>query len=342
MDKKHLPVLGPKAQSFEDSLGGAERKTFYGTGPGDSNSSSGPGDDPWIMGLSSKNRKSWFEVMPQKAVDAQFAKNYNRMMRAQAKAKDPNRPTNILIITCSGRNNKLSCAHMESRSHKILTGVKRKFEEKGANARLIDLWDLNIEHCNGCYGSHQAWCHWPCSCWPMDDMYDVYEAFLLADGVVIGSPVNEASAASRLYQMWHRMISMDGGLEFAPPKGWQKSAEELKRFKEFYGDELPYIQRWGNKPFGVVVMGHEIGSQTAASQIGASIYSRGAYIPPKSMVTKIYMGAGPSQLDQEVVMGHNYVTEELETELGLMVDQLFQHANLYRRIPREINGGDRT
>ncbi len=173
-------------------------------------------------------------------------------------------------------------------------------------------------------------------------MHDVYEAFLLADGIVIGTPVNEAGAASRFYQMWHRMISMDGGLDFAPPQGWQKTPEELKATREHYGDELPHVMRWANKPFGVVVLGHELGAQTAANQIMASIYYRGGYVPNDCMVPKIYMGAGPNHLNAEVMKQDNFFTRELEDELEGLATSLMMHAELYRKRPREVTSGYRT
>lgn len=330
-DDKTNP-LGPQAQGFEAGLQNAEDETFHGTGDGGT-------DEPWVMGLSAKGRKSWFELMDQEVVDAKFADNFKRILRAVDKAGDPERPTNILLISSSGRNTKLSCAHETARSTKVLASIKKRLK---VNARSLNLWDKNIEHCNGCYGSHQSWCHWPCTCWPFDDMIDMYEAFLLADGVVIATPVNEAGAASRFTQMWHRLISMDGGVLLAPVPGWHKSKQQLKEFKDYYGDELRHAMRLANKPFGVVVLGHELGAQTAASQIMASIYYRGGYVPPNCMVPKIYMGSGPNHLDAEVMKSENFFTSELEEELNALAESIVEHAGLYRQLPREVDGGNRT
>ena len=60
------------------------------------------------------------------------------------------------------------------------------------------------------------------------------------------------------------------------------------------------------------------------------------------MIAKVYMGAGPAHLDDEVIKGENYFTHELQGQLQELVRTLSEHANLYRRLPREGDGGDRT
>lgn len=309
-----------------------------------------PGDSPKsspyrsVMGMSARDREFWWDVVPPEEIDAQYAKNYDRIKEAEEKAKDPNRPLYILLVSCSGRNDKESCAREQARSNITIQEVGERFIKVGAKILLIDLWDLNIEHCNGCYGSHDAWCHWPCTCWPFDDMHDLYVAFSLADAIVIGSPVNEASAASRFYEMWHRMISMDGGMDFKPPSGWKKTKEELKVFQQKYGPRkgIKHVLRWANKPFGFIVMGHEIGAQTAQSQMAATVYYRGGYVPPGCAIPKIYAGAGPNHIDDEILKGPNVFRKELNEELDYLVVQMMDHAKRYRTLPRTEDGGDRT
>ena len=163
-----------------------------------------------VMGLSAEDRKLWWEVYRQDEADAQFAENYRRIKAIEADVKNnPNRQLRVLLVSCSGRDDKLSCAHEKARSTTVLENLTKRFENQKVKAVHVNLWDANIEHCNGCYGSEDYWCHWPCTCWPFDDGQKMYEEIAASDAIVIGSPINEAGAASRFYQWWHRLICVD-------------------------------------------------------------------------------------------------------------------------------------
>ena len=126
---------------------------------------------------------------------------------------------------------------------KAAKAVRQMLVERGFEVEFYDLWDLNIEHCNGCYGTEDYWCHYPCTCWPFDDMHYIYRGILKADAIVICSPVNEAQPASRFKEMWDRCISLDGGLEFAPPPGWKKDEQQLEQMRGVLDEEGQRVAR---------------------------------------------------------------------------------------------------
>ncbi len=84
-----------------------------------------------VMGVSGANRKPWFEVFSAEEISAQFAENHRRIKEAEAYAKRPGRPLNALLLATSGRNNKLSCAHENSRSTEVLNVAKKRLKELG-------------------------------------------------------------------------------------------------------------------------------------------------------------------------------------------------------------------
>jgi len=292
----------------------------------------GPDVPVSVMGLSAKDRKIWWDVKTQQQTDARYARNYQRIKEAQTEFEREDRKKRVLLISTSGRNNKDSCAHEEARSNKVIRDLVQRFTAAGCETAHHDLWDLNIEHCNGCYGTEDYWCHWPCTCWPFDDGQVLYEEIVKADAIVIGSPVNEASMTSRFTQFWHRCICVDGGLDFKPPAGWTKSVEKLASAREERGhaEGIPFVQRFLGKPFAILVLGHEIGAQTAASQTASSVQYRGAYVPAHCLVPMHYVGSGPNAQDREKVKGEGPGGKDFKQELDHSLDAVV--ASLMRDI----------
>lgn len=82
-------------------------------------------------------------------------------------------------------------------------------KEKGCEAKLIKLSDLNFRNCEGYYSKSAHACTWPCSITQMDsdDQLDqVYEAFVhWGDAFIIATPIRWGVASSLYFKMVERM-----------------------------------------------------------------------------------------------------------------------------------------
>lgn len=59
----------------------------------------------------------------------------------------------------------------------------KAFEDKGVQTEIVFLGDLNISGCTGCEGCRETF-----RCIIKDDMQELYDLLLEADGVILGSP----------------------------------------------------------------------------------------------------------------------------------------------------------
>lgn len=66
----------------------------------------------------------------------------------------------------------------------IVGEILKAAKNRGAETRLINLTDLDIKGCQGCY-----WCQDNAGCKLKDDMQKLYEEIRTASAVILGSPV---------------------------------------------------------------------------------------------------------------------------------------------------------
>jgi multimeric flavodoxin WrbA len=82
----------------------------------------------------------------------------------------------VLGITCSARKG----GNTEILVQEALAGAK----ETGADVELVKISEMKIAPCDGCTTCHQSG-----ECRIKDGMQKIYKKILLADGIILGSPV---------------------------------------------------------------------------------------------------------------------------------------------------------
>jgi multimeric flavodoxin WrbA len=82
----------------------------------------------------------------------------------------------ILGVNASPRGN-------ESNTLQLVRSVIKGAESEGAEAELIDLYDLRVEYCTGCGA-----CYATGECPQLDDFEELFERILNSDGIVLGAP----------------------------------------------------------------------------------------------------------------------------------------------------------
>jgi len=82
----------------------------------------------------------------------------------------------ILCINASPRGN-------ESNTLQLVKSVIKGSESEGAEAELIDLYDLRVEYCTGCGA-----CYATGECPQLDDFEELFDRILNSDGIVLGAP----------------------------------------------------------------------------------------------------------------------------------------------------------
>jgi len=84
-----------------------------------------------------------------------------------------------------------------------LTGFARGLEEKGHSAKRIDLREMNIKFCTGCWA---CWWGSPGHCAIKDDMQGLYPGIANADLLVWASPLAMGAVSALLKKVQDRVI----------------------------------------------------------------------------------------------------------------------------------------
>lgn len=170
----------------------------------------------------------WFEHVSEAVASKAHDANVQACKAAWRDWQDPNRPMRVLVLHGSGRNKGQSCAHEESNSKLLLrTGLKALGADVEVEER--ELRQLQVEHCNGCVSTASTWCHFPCTCFPLDPMQELYPLFLRADVILMSTPVNQSNIASRLGTVISRLISLDGGIHIPEGEYFLKDEEHARK-----------------------------------------------------------------------------------------------------------------
>ncbi len=194
----------------------------------------------------------WFEKVSIDEAAKYHKLNVERCLDAIEYHKKEDRPINILAVYGSGRSNYNSCAQELSNSQLLLRGALEQFRDNPKYEIVeIPLRSYNIEPCNNCYATSSALCGFPCNCFPLDPMQDLYPLVLKCDVMLCATGVNQSDMSSRLKTFLDRLISLDGGFYVTPeqfgPKDydWRDKcialATELSKRKEVHYD----ARMWG-------------------------------------------------------------------------------------------------
>ena len=174
-----------------------------------------------IQTLYDIKRKDWYmrDDVDMESAKQQHRDNIEAIKAAQQWRERKNRPISIVVFHGSGRHPKISCANEMSNSQMLL--------ERGLELALgqwegpveVDrhiLREYILDPCNGCYSSAHSLCHFPCSCFPADDISTkIYPSIVKADILLFSTPINQSMVSSRIKLVLDRLISIDGGFHVA-------------------------------------------------------------------------------------------------------------------------------
>ncbi len=189
--------------------------------------------------------------------------------RAAERHADRGKPTRILTIVGSGRNDG-TCPGEMSKSYRLAQLAAEAIAEVGATCDMLDLSLLgsepfhHIHPCKACVSTAMPLCHWPCSCYPNhasgqtnDAMNGIYPRWVEAHGVLIITPVYWYQSTSSLKLMIDRLVCADGG----NPDPTSTDGKDAKRAKEMELAGWPFPKHLSGRSFGVLVHGDVGGSE---------------------------------------------------------------------------------
>jgi multimeric flavodoxin WrbA len=126
----------------------------------------------------------------------------------------------ILIIGINGSPRKTG------ETAKLLRMVLQSVEAHGGKTQLIHLIEKNIKPCLGCYSADPKLCTFPCK--QKDDMGELHQLLLEADGVVFGTPTYWFAPSGLMKNFIDRLtcLEVNGFLLEGKVAGFIASAEE--------------------------------------------------------------------------------------------------------------------
>jgi multimeric flavodoxin WrbA len=195
---------------------------------------------------------------------------HDAVVEAQRRHDDAIRAPRILVINGSSRSEH-TCLGEISKTWRLVKLAEPVFVEMGFAVDVLDLSRLasefgrQIHPCKACVSSSMALCHWPCSCYPnyslgqTDDwMNEIYPLWVVAQGIMIVTPVNWYQAPTALKAMIDRLVCADGGNP-DPSSTHGKNVDEAKAL-ELRG--WAYPRHLAGQHFGIVVHGDSVGAET--------------------------------------------------------------------------------
>ncbi|MEN3292649.1 MAG: hypothetical protein V7642_1902 [Burkholderiales bacterium] len=191
----------------------------------------------------------------------------DRLVEAEARQKDSNTKSRILLI-CGADRNDGTCPGEMSKTFRLTQLARELIEAENIDADVLDLsrlisdYDRHIHPCKGCVSTAMPLCHWPCSCYPNhalrqtnDWMGEIYEKWVAAHGVIIFTPVYWYQSPSALKLMIDRLVCADGG-NADPSSTSGKDAEKAKAL-EMQGWSYP--KHLAGRAYGLMVHGDVAG-----------------------------------------------------------------------------------
>jgi multimeric flavodoxin WrbA len=191
----------------------------------------------------------------------------DRLLAAEAKQKDTNTRSRVLLI-CGADRNDGTCPGEISKTFRLLHIAHEVLDAENVEVDVLDLsrlvsdYDRHIHPCKGCVSTAMPLCHWPCSCYPNyglhqtnDWMAEIYEQWVAAHGIIIFTPVYWYQSPSALKLMIDRLVCADGGNP-DPTTTSGKNAEQAKALEEA---GWSYPKHLAGRTYGVVVHGDVAG-----------------------------------------------------------------------------------
>ena len=102
----------------------------------------------------------------------------------------------ILGISCSPRKNGNTVA--------MLTAALNAAKAAGAEVELYSVAGKNIQPCTGCWA-----CHGTATCTLKDDMQELYEKIIAADGIIFGTPIYSWGMTAQSKSIIDRTVALN-------------------------------------------------------------------------------------------------------------------------------------
>lgn len=196
---------------------------------------------------------------------------------AEARHRDPARPSRILLVNGSTRSEH-TCPGEISKTRRLAQHAQQTLEAiAGFEVDFLDISTLADEPlkviypCKACVSTAQPLCHWPCSCYPNhalgqagDWMAELYPRWVEAHGVMILCPVHWYQAPASLKLMIDRLVCADGGNpDFTTTRG-----KDPARAKEIELAGWPYPKHLAGRAYSVIAHGDAAGPENLRRMLG--------------------------------------------------------------------------
>jgi multimeric flavodoxin WrbA len=208
---------------------------------------------------------------PDYDLSSEWIATKQRIDAAQSRWSDPSKPSRVLLVCASARNDG-TCPGEMSKTFRLVGIVRAVLEQAEAQDRIeADVLDLSlltseygrhIYPCKACVSTAMPLCHWPCSCYPNhalqqtnDWMAEIYERWTAAHAVIIVSPVYWYQSPSPLKLMIDRLVCADGG----NPDPTSTSGKNAAKAKAIEMAGWDYPKHLAGRAYGLIVHGDVAG-----------------------------------------------------------------------------------
>lgn len=267
-----------------------------------------------------------------------------KVWEAEKKQKDPDSPLRILFVSGSSRDED-TCPQEPSKTEQLLGKAAAKLNEERPEIEIdwIDLGDMTaakkpiIYPCKGCFSTASAHCIWPCNCYPNADlgqepdwMNEIYEQFVAAHGIVMGTPVKWYKPDSVMCLLMDRLVCADGGNPDPYTINWKD--REKSRALELSGD-YKFVKHLAGRAIGFVVHGDIAGESMVLSSLKLTFEWMGLEVagPFANGEFRIVPEDGSYANNQEALdPDKNPKIECIDKEIDTVVESVVKKAEMLR------------
>lgn len=250
-----------------------------------------------------------------------------RLAVAEAKQKDRNTPSRVLLICGSSRNDG-SCASEISKTWRMMLLAQEELQNANIEVDLLDLslltseYDRHIHPCKACVSTAMPLCHWPCSCYPNhalrqtnDWMAEIYEKWVAAHGVIILTPVYWYQTPSTLKLMIDRLVCADGG----NPDPTSTNGKDAAKAKAIEMNGWHYPKHLAGRVYGVVTHGDVAGIENVRRELSDWLDWMGLIDAGTSTRLDRYIGYYESYAESHEALDRDQAIQEEVRNLARLV-----------------------
>jgi len=149
-------------------------------------------------------------------------------------------------------------------TYKLLRIAMEAAKREGAKVKLYNLYELDIKPCIGCLCDIQNACRYPCVI--EDDMKEIYEEILKADGLILATPIYWYSPSGPIKNFIDRLTAFENMI-FITGRSWVEG-----------------------KVCGLIAVGNDSGMIMVLSNLMIILNSMGFIVPPFAIAYFAEMG----------------------------------------------------